>query len=52
MPPGLLMGPDVTENSKSLCDNEQPRCKQRGINRKILNATRGGELNPCPTQAD
>ena len=25
--------------------NEQPRRKQRGIKRKILNAPRGGELN-------
>jgi len=31
---------------------EQPRRKQRGIKRKILNAPRGGEFNPCPPQAD
>ena len=32
--------------------DEQPRRKQRGIKRKILNAPRGGELNPRPPQAD
>jgi hypothetical protein len=32
--------------------NEPPRRKRRGINRKILNAPRGGELNPRPPQAD
>jgi len=28
--------------------NELPRCKQRGIKRKIIIAPRGGELNPRP----
>ena len=28
--------------------NEQPRRKRRGIKQKILNAPRGGELNPRP----
>jgi pimeloyl-ACP methyl ester carboxylesterase len=32
--------------------NEPPRRKRRGINRKILNAPRGGELNPRTPQAD
>jgi hypothetical protein len=32
--------------------DEPPRRKRRGINRKILNAPRGGELNPRPPQAD
>jgi len=32
--------------------NEQPRRKRRGIKWKILNAPRGGELNPRPPQAD
>jgi len=47
-------------NSYSLLENEgthfytdeQPRRKQRGIKRKILNSPRGGELNPRPPQAD
>ena len=33
-------------------DNEPPHRKRRGISRKILNAPRGGELNPRPPQAD
>jgi hypothetical protein len=32
--------------------NEPPRRKRRGISRKILNAPRGGVLNPRPPQAD
>jgi len=33
-------------------DNVQPRRKQRGIKRKILNAPGGGELNARPPQTD
>jgi hypothetical protein len=32
--------------------NELPRCKQRGIKRKISNAPSGGELNLYPPLAD
>ncbi|MBT8369598.1 MAG: hypothetical protein KJO34_01460, partial [Deltaproteobacteria bacterium] len=32
--------------------NKLPRCKQRSINRKIMIAPRGGELNPRPPQVD
>jgi len=32
--------------------DEQPRRKQRGIKRKILNAPRGGELILYPPQED
>ena len=32
--------------------NELPRRKQRGINRNIFIAHRGGELIPRPPQAD
>jgi hypothetical protein len=32
--------------------NELPRRKQRGINRNIFIASRGGELIPRPPQAD
>ena len=36
----------------SKTDDEFPRRKRRGINRKILIAPRGGELNPRPPEWD
>jgi len=38
--------------SKWPTTNEQPRRKRRGIKQKILNAPRGGELNPRQPLAD
>ena len=48
----LISDGDITILRSESPKNEQPRRKQRGIKRKILNAPRGGELNPRPPQAD
>ena len=42
----------MKSNLLKFLKNEQPRRKRRGIKWKILDAPRGGELNPRPPQAD
>jgi len=51
---GMLLthqGETLNTNYQTLL-NELPRLKQRGINRNIFIAPKGGEFTPCPPPAD